>query len=114
MNENISSNSVLGGGSASKSALKVKEYGLKDLTLLKQLREGLLNTKAEVCIERARFVTEYLRDMSSPDEPMETRYAKAVNHFLCNKAPLFFDDILWPAPPRPSPLERLYIRSLPE
>ena len=70
----------------------LSDYTFDDLTLLKQLREDLLRKKPEVCIERARFVTKYLRDMSSPEEPMEIRYAKAVNYFLSNKAPLFFDD----------------------
>ena len=34
------------------------------------------------------------RDISSDDEPMVTRYAGAVAHFLGRKQPLFFDDNL--------------------
>lgn len=79
--------------------ITLKDTGLKEITLddmprLKRLRDASVMAKAEVCIERARYVTRYLRDMSSPDEPMEIRYAKAVTHFLSNKEPLFFDDNL--------------------
>lgn len=79
--------------------ITLKDIGLKEITLdtmprLKRLRADSVKAKAEVCIERARYVTRYLRDLSSPAEPMETRYAKAVNYFLSNKNPLFFDDNL--------------------
>ncbi len=74
--------------------IRLTEYTLENLDLLANLRENLLKTRPEVCIERARYTTRYLRDMSSEDEPMETRYAKAVAHFLSNKEPLFFDDNL--------------------
>jgi len=74
--------------------IRLREYTLDNLGLLRVLKERLMKTKPEVCIERARYTTRYLRDISSPDEPMETRYAKAVAYFLSNKAPLFFDDNL--------------------
>lgn len=74
----------------------LNDIRLNDITLdkmprLKMLRDASVMAKADVCIERARYVTRYLRDMSSPEEPMEIRYAKAVNHYLSNKEPLFFD-----------------------
>jgi pyruvate formate-lyase/glycerol dehydratase family glycyl radical enzyme len=74
--------------------IRLKEYTLDNLSILKRLREGLLSEKPRVCIERARYYTEYLRDMSSDKEPAEIRYANAAKHFLSNKAPLFFDDSL--------------------
>jgi formate C-acetyltransferase len=74
--------------------VRLEAYTLDDLPLLKQLRGDLLQTKPAVCIERARHVTRYLQDISSDDEPMITRYAGAVAHFLSRKQPLFFDDNL--------------------
>ena len=74
--------------------IRLMEYNLENLPLLKRLKDGLLKTDACVCIERARFITRYLRDMSPSDEQVEIRYANAVNYFLSNKAPLFFDDNL--------------------
>ncbi|OEU81294.1 MAG: hypothetical protein BA865_00895 [Desulfobacterales bacterium S5133MH4] len=74
--------------------IRLSEYNLENMPLLKQLREGLLSEKAKVCIERARYITRYLRDMSSPREPMEIRYAKALHYFLSSKEPVFFDDNL--------------------
>jgi len=71
--------------------MRLGEYTLDSLPLLKRLRADLLQTKPAVCIERARHVTRYLRDMSSDDDPMITRYAGAVAHFLSQKQPLFFD-----------------------
>jgi hypothetical protein len=71
--------------------IQLRDYTLGNLALLQELRAELLMAKAEVCIERARFVTQHLRDRSSPDEPIATRYAGAVAHFLNHKAPLFFD-----------------------
>ncbi|HDH01961.1 MAG TPA: hypothetical protein ENH17_02405, partial [Nitrospirae bacterium] len=74
--------------------IRLREYTIENLDILRTLRENLLKTRPEVCIERSRYTTRYLRDMSSPDEHMETRYAKAVAYFLSNKKPLFFDDNL--------------------
>jgi formate C-acetyltransferase len=81
-------------GAVTLQDIRLTEYNLENLPLLKQLREGLFNEKPKVCIERARYYTEYLRDMSSDREPAEIRYANAANYFLSQKAPLFFDDNL--------------------
>jgi len=81
-------------GAVTLQDIRLKEYSLENLPLLKQLRKGLLSEKPRVCIERARYYTEYLRDMSSDRESAEIRYANAAKHFLSNKAPLFFDDSL--------------------
>jgi len=70
------------------------DYTLDNLARLKQLRKKCVGAKAEVCIERARLVTEYLRGLSNDTEPMITRYAGAVAYFLSHKASLFFDDNL--------------------
>jgi formate C-acetyltransferase len=81
-------------GAVTLQDIRLAEYDLENLPLLKQIREGLLSEKPRVCIERARYYTEYLRDMSSDRESAEIRYANAAKHFLSNKAPLFFDDSL--------------------
>ena len=74
--------------------IRLAEYTLENMPLLKRLRENLISKTAEVCVERAKYVTEYLQDQSTESEPMETRYAKALAHFLSNKEPLFLDDNL--------------------
>lgn len=74
--------------------IRLREYSLTNLELLNKLREEHFNAKAEVCIERARHITEYLKGMALPDDAMIIKYAKAVNHFLSNKEPCFFDDNL--------------------
>ncbi len=74
--------------------IRLQDYSLDNLDLIKRLRKAQIRIKPEVCIERARYLTRYLKNMSVDDEPVEIRYAKAVNYFLSSKAPLFFDDNL--------------------
>lgn len=81
------------------SGITLEDVGLSactltELNLLRELRKKTLESSPEVCIERARHVTHYLRDLADEGESMELRYAKAVHHFLANKEPLFFDDNL--------------------
>jgi formate C-acetyltransferase len=71
--------------------IRLKEYGLDDRELLKGLRDSAVRAKPEVCIERARYITRYYKDNPEGGGPAIVRYAKAVNHFLSNKEPLFFD-----------------------
>ena len=74
--------------------ISLQEYTLDNLELIQRLRKAQIKIKPEVCIERSRHLTRYLKNMSTDDEPVEIRYAKAVNHFLSSKKPLFFDDNL--------------------
>lgn len=74
--------------------LRSATHTLQTMPRLAALRQACLSAKAEVCIERALYVTNFLRDMASDDEVMELKYAKAVAHYLENKAPLYFDDNL--------------------
>jgi pyruvate-formate lyase len=74
--------------------IRLKDYNLENLNLLRRLRNGLLATKAEVCIERSKFITKYLRDNPCNENLIGIKYAEAINFFLSNKAPLFFDDNL--------------------
>ena len=74
--------------------IRLADQTLDTLPLLTSLRQRCLSARAEVCIERARHITTFLRDRADVSEPMEIRYARAVNHFLANKLPLFPDDNL--------------------
>jgi formate C-acetyltransferase len=74
--------------------IRIADHNLETLPLLYSLRGKSLAAKAEVCIERAKHVTTFLRDMADARESMEIRYARAVNYFLTHKLPLFFDESL--------------------
>jgi pyruvate formate-lyase/glycerol dehydratase family glycyl radical enzyme len=76
------------------STIRYEGYTLDNLSLVERLKKAQLKIKPSVCIERARYVTRYLKDMSNSAESMELRYAKAVNYFLSNKEACFFDDNL--------------------
>ncbi len=73
---------------------RLSEYTLENLPLLKNLREDLLKEKANVCIERARWVTQYLNNQTSSSDSKGMQYAKAVAHCLVKKEAYFFDDNL--------------------
>jgi len=70
---------------------RLSTFTLETLPLLAQLRGQLPGGGPEACLERARHITTYLRDLADPQEPKALRYAKAVRCFLSNKAPRFFD-----------------------
>ena len=74
--------------------ITLKEYTLDNLPLLNRLRQKLLDESAEICIERADWITRYYKNGAASEDSIEIRYAKAVNYFLRNKAALFFDDNL--------------------
>ena len=81
-------------GDVTLTDIRITDQDLATMPLLDSLRKKSLSAKAEVCIERARHITTFLRDMAESEEAMEIRYARAVNHFLSNKLPLFPDDSL--------------------
>ena len=82
-------------GNLTLNDISISNIDLKeDLPLLYNLKKQLIKTKPQVCIERARNVTEYLKDMSSDKDPRELRFARAVNHFLTQKEAIFYDDNL--------------------
>lgn len=74
--------------------IRCPDFTLETSPLLRRLRAGVAEARAEVCIERARHVTAYLRDLADPEEPQILKYARAVRHFLSQKVPLFPDDNL--------------------
>ncbi|SCX81284.1 pyruvate formate lyase family protein [Desulfoluna spongiiphila] len=67
---------------------------LDTLPRVRALREAHFNTGTEVCIERARWVTDYMKNLRPEGEPMIISRARAVNHYLGNRDPLFLDDNL--------------------
>ncbi len=74
--------------------ISLRDYHLGNLDLLRDLRDLHFASKSEICIERAKYITVYLRDKADPDDPPVIRQAKAINYFLSNKKPLFPDDNL--------------------
>lgn len=74
--------------------IRLAEWDLEHLPLLKGLRQELMTRKAEVCTERAKLVTEYLGELATEEEPVLLKYANAVHFFLASKEPFFFDDNL--------------------
>jgi formate C-acetyltransferase len=81
-------------GTVTLQDIRIADQNLDSLPLLDSLRKKSLSAQAEVCIERARYITAFLRDKAADAESMEIRYSRAVNHFLSNKLPLFLDDSL--------------------
>lgn len=74
--------------------IRCSDFTLETSSLLGRLRAQVMTARTEVCIERARHVTTFLRDLADPREPQILKYARAVRHFLSERAPLFFDDNL--------------------
>ena len=71
--------------------ITLKNYDLENLPRLKELRRLSFERQPEICIERARHITKYLRYMDDPQDSPELRQAKKVNHFLSRKAAVFPD-----------------------
>ena len=71
--------------------ISLKDFTLENLPRLKDLRDRSFARKPEICIERARYITRYLRDQDDPSDAPEVRQAKKVNYFLQNKSAVFHD-----------------------
>ena len=80
----------------SNDVIMYKDIELNDLPRVRQLKDKYFNATKEVCIERARYVTEYLRDHAVANDAPVLKYAKAVRHFLRHKEALFPDNNLLP------------------
>jgi pyruvate formate-lyase/glycerol dehydratase family glycyl radical enzyme len=68
--------------------LSLKEYELEDFGRLKRLQEVHFQIIPEMCIERSRLVTEYLKKASNGDDPPVLRQAKVLKYLLENKKPI--------------------------
>ncbi|MBC8512614.1 MAG: glycyl radical protein [Dehalococcoidia bacterium] len=58
------------------------ERTLNSFPRLSRLYDGLLRAKKEVCVQRARYLTEYMKGPDAWFEPPVIRRAKAVAHIL--------------------------------
>lgn len=72
----------------------LQHYGFLDLPILNNLRNRYQQTATAVCIERARLITDYLKQTEHADEPVILRRAKAINHYLSNREPVFHNQNL--------------------
>lgn len=71
--------------------IRLSDFTLENLPLISNLRKRHFDSPTEVCIERARLVTEYMKNPVQEDEPAPLTRARAVKHYLSNRAPLFHD-----------------------
>lgn len=76
-------------GNVTLNDIRLKEYTLGDFPVLKNLKQKMMEKKASVCIERAYWVTDFLKNKSTDGEPFITRYAGAVKYFLQHKKEFF-------------------------
>lgn len=67
---------------------------LESMPRVARLRARHFETPTEVCVERARLITEYMTQLADPHEPGEIVVAKRVRHYLSKRAPTFHDDNL--------------------
>ncbi|WP_300673155.1 pyruvate formate lyase family protein [Desulfoluna sp.] len=79
--------------------LPLKDPGFSHVTLetlprIFSLREAHFRSETEVCIERARWITDYMKNLRPNGEPMIVSRARAVNHYLGHRDPHFPDDNL--------------------
>lgn len=67
---------------------------IADMPRIQALRKAHFRTDTEVCIERARWITDYMKSRRPDGEAMIVSRARAVNHYLGHRAPYFLDDNL--------------------
>ncbi|MGD9367533.1 MAG: pyruvate formate lyase family protein [Desulfobacteraceae bacterium] len=72
----------------------LKDFDLTQLPLIDKLRKLHFATETAVCIERAKLITEYMKQNDGLDKPAEILRAEAVAHYLSNRRALFHDDNL--------------------
>ncbi len=71
--------------------ISLKDFTLESLPRLKELRTQYFSRTPEICIERARYITKYLRYHDEPADSPELRQAKKVAYFLHRKSAQFHD-----------------------
>ncbi|MEA3467641.1 MAG: pyruvate formate lyase family protein [Thermodesulfobacteriota bacterium] len=71
--------------------ISLKDFTLENIPRLKELRTQYFSRTPEICIERARYITKYLRYHDDPADSPELRQAKKVNYFLRRKSAQFHD-----------------------
>ena len=74
--------------------VSLKDFNLTQLPLIDKLRKQHFATKTAVCIERAKLVTEHMKQNDRLEKPAPILRAEAVAHYLSNRLALFHDDNL--------------------
>ena len=74
----------------------MSEYTLQNLNGVLALREEMRNSPVHICIERAKYITEYMKSHGDKErEEMPILYrAEAVYHYLSNKKAVIPDNNL--------------------
>lgn len=72
----------------------LNQFSLDSLPLISKLRKQHFNTPTEVCIERAELMTGYLKENGDKEEDNQLIRARAIQYYLSNRKPIFFDDNL--------------------
>lgn len=72
----------------------LQDYTLESLPRLAALRQLSFDNKPAICIERARYITRYLKQYDRPEYTPELRQAKAVRYYLQHKSVGFNDQNL--------------------
>ena len=75
---------------------RLSEYTLQNLNGVSELRDEMRNSPVHICIERAKYITEYMKSHSDKErEEMPILYrAEAVYHYLSNKKAVIPDNNL--------------------
>jgi len=71
--------------------ISLKDYTLESLPRLQELRARYFALRPEICIERARYITRYLRYHDDANDSPEIRQAKKVSYYLHRKSAQFHD-----------------------
>ncbi|PRP94035.1 Benzylsuccinate synthase alpha subunit [Enhygromyxa salina] len=67
---------------------------LASMPRVARLRARQLEAKAEICIERAKLITEYMTELADAHAPAAIVVARRVRHYLSRRQAIFRDDNL--------------------
>lgn len=78
-----------------KKDISLSKYELDTtLPLLNELRQKYFRTNTEVCIERAKYITEYLKNPDDENETSQISRAKAIKNYMSKREIIFHDNNL--------------------
>ncbi len=69
----------------------LQNYNNQTLPALMKVRDNFLKAPTEVCIERAKYMTEYLKNPRHADQPACIKRAGAIAYYLSNRKAHFCD-----------------------
>lgn len=72
----------------------LSSYTLENLPLLKELLARYYDVPIEVCIERAQYITDYMKNPENPGDSMELKRAKAIRYYMRNRKAIFHNNNL--------------------